>query len=437
MKNLAKQATFLLLAFCTVSNNAFALELGVGTHFGQGRGDPAFAFEWIKSTGMTSFRDEIYWNSVELQLGKFTPDVKAQFSLQAFSDAKAKGMNPMLILSYGNPLYDGGTQPYSDRGRTAFAAYASWLVKQLKDKVEYVEIWNEWNLGAGTFPKKLDYGRPVDYVKLVGVTYDAVKQQNPIAKVIVGAIGDDLEDWAWLKEAIKAGLLKKTDGISVHLYNHSMPKRQAGANEIITRLRSLENLLRERNGGIPIPIYVTETGWPTDWGLSGVSETVAAEQNARLLLEAHTLKDLAGIWWYELVDGGDSPINREDRFGLLNTAMQEKSAGCRLHSLAPFVEQSELTQNISNGNAQALLFRNKAGMALLAVWTGHGYVDTATDLEVQGSFNDVKAFDKDCGDRVIAGFKGATANTIQIQANSYPTLVWVGADANLTKIVLK
>jgi hypothetical protein len=125
------------------------------------------------------------------------------------------------------------------------------------------------------FPK--ENGSPENYVKLTSVTYDAIKKENPAANVIVGAISDDLEEWSWLKEAIKAGLLKKANGASVHLYNHSMPKSQAGASEIINRLRALQTLLRAKNGGLPIPLYVTETGWPTDWGLTGVSKRVAAE----------------------------------------------------------------------------------------------------------------------------------------------------------------
>ncbi|WP_174626279.1 hypothetical protein [Candidatus Methylobacter favarea] len=39
------------------------------------------------------------------------------------------------------------------------------------------------------------------------------------------------------------------------------------------------------------------------------------------------------------------------------------------------------------------------------------------------------------GDRVIDGFKGASANTIQIQAGTYPTLIWVEGDARLSGIL--
>ena len=437
MKAGQKKAAVILLILFALNQNTLAFEFGVGTHFGQGKGNPSVAFKWLTDAGMTSFRDEIYWKNLELEPGKIAPNAKALLSIKVFTEANQHDFNPVLILSYGNPIYDKGSQPSSEKARKGFAAYAKWLAGKLKGKVEYFEVWNEWNLGTGTSPVKLDYGNPVDYVKLASVTYDAIKKANPAAKVIVGAIGDDMEEWSWLKAAINAGLLKKADGVSVHLYNHSMPKNKAGAAEIVQRLRTLQTLLRKSNGGVAVPIFVTETGWPTHWGFTGVSEQVAAEQNARLLLETQTLEDLAGIWWYELNDGGKNPIEPEHRFGLLTTSLKEKPAGCRLRSLIPFIKQSSLHQDISDGNARALLFKGKTEHALLAVWAGIGYSGAVNDLEIQGTFNNAKVFDTDCGDRVTAGFKGATPTTIKIDASSYPTLIWVRADSKLTKIVTK
>jgi polysaccharide biosynthesis protein PslG len=429
-------AVILPLLF-TLNQNALAFEFGVGTHFGQGKGNSSVAFKWMSDAGMTSFRDEIYWKNMEFKPGKIAPNAKALLAIKAFTDANQHAFNPFLILSYGNPIYDKGSQPTSEQGRQGFAAYAKWLAGRLKGKVEYFEVWNEWNLGSGTVPKKLNNGNPVDYVKLAGISYDAIKKENPAAKVIVGAIGGDRENWPWLQDAIKAGLLKKADGVSVHLYNHSLPNNQAGAAEVVQRLRTLQTLLRKSNGGVAVPIFVTETGWPTHWGLKGVSEQIAAEQTARLLLEAQSLEDLAGIWWYELADGGKNPFEPEHRFGLLTTYLKEKPAGCRLRSLIPFIKQSSLNQNISHGNARALLFKGKTEHALLAVWAGIGYFGAVNYLEIQGTFNNAKAFDKDCGDRVTTGFKGATPTTIKIEASSYPTLIWVRSDSKLTKIVTK
>lgn len=431
------QLISLFIFVCLIPVSVNALELGVQTHFGHGRGDRESAFKWMKSAEMRSFRDEIYWENIELQRGVFEPNEQALNSLKAFNLTQCAGIYPLLTLSFGNPLYDGGSQPYTAEGVAAFATYAGWLAKQLKGKVKYFEVWNEWNIGVGTNPKA-SYGSPVDYVKLSSATYNAIKEVIPTAEVIVGALADDLDGWPWLTAAIKAGLLKSADGVSVHLYNHSMSPSLVGASEIVNRLRTLQTLLRASNVGKPVPIYVTETGWPTHIGQTGVSEQITAEQDARLMLEAHTIEDLAGIWWYALIDGGEDPKDQEDRFGLLRTSLKEKPAGCRLRSLAPFVKQSSLIQNVSNGNAQVLVFKGKDGRNLLAVWAGDDISDSTTyDIKIIGSFGNAKAFDHDCGDRVINGFQSQNSSTIQIKAGSYPTLIWVEGNANITGIVLQ
>jgi len=445
-----KSAIFLLLIIAFIFNTGFAFELGVGTHFAQGRGDPTTAFEWMKSAEMKAFRDEIYWDSVEHQRGVFEPNENAHKSLQAYSGAKSAGINPILTLSYGNPLYDNGLQPYTTEGRVAFAEYARWLAEQLNGKVNYFEIWNEWNMGTGTNPRLLSsvpvnyvHKDPLNYVKLASAAYDAIKSVNPADKVIVGAVGDDLNNWSWTRAAVNAGLLAKADGVSVHLYNADWGgNSQFGSHELVDRLAALQVILRAANGGKAMPIYVTETGSSTNIGTSkplGVPENVQAEEYARFVLESKTITDLAGIWFYDLVNDGTTAAEREQNFGLLRADLTEKPAGCRLRSLAPFVRQASLTKKVSNGNAQALMFTGKDGRTLLAVWAGDNYGDGHTDpvshIVVTGSFASVTAFGQACGDRVMDGFKGASANSIKIQAGSYPTLVWVESGANLTGIV--
>ncbi|RLA92371.1 MAG: beta-1,4-xylanase, partial [Deltaproteobacteria bacterium] len=37
---------------------------------------------------------------------------------------EARDIRPLFILDYGNPLYDDGLAPHTDRGRAAFAEFA-------------------------------------------------------------------------------------------------------------------------------------------------------------------------------------------------------------------------------------------------------------------------------------------------------------------------
>lgn len=167
--------SFCALIIAFVFNNGFAFELGVGTHFGQGCSYPTSTFECMKSAEMSSFRDEIYWDSVEHQTGVYGPNKNELKFCRYILTPGGTGINPVLVLSYGNQLYDDGPQPYTAAGRSAFAAYADWLATQLKGKVVNFEIWNEWNSGFGT-NSKIIFGNSVNYVKLARTSYNAIKE---------------------------------------------------------------------------------------------------------------------------------------------------------------------------------------------------------------------------------------------------------------------
>jgi len=198
-------------------------------------------------------------------------------------------------------------------------------------------------------------------VKLAQETYKSIKSVNPKAKVLVGGLGDDLPDWPWLKQAILFGLLDYADGISVHLYNHC-DKKNVGADELMTRLDQLRELM-VISGKSDLPIYVTEVGWPTDVGKCGLSETRSALHTLRFLLEASTKPWIGGVWFYEFMDGGDNPQEREHRFGLLRRDGSEKPSGCIVRELSKVVstrprqliKEKEFSYAVYNGDANDLL----------------------------------------------------------------------------------
>jgi len=255
-------AVLLILSFQAASaTQSSDILLGYGTHFAQGKIEYRQFTQHRTWSGVNSHRDEVYWGHSETSPGKFTPNENSRASIYAFKNEALQGLKPLVILSYGNKLYDNGTQPHTNEGRLAFSRYSQWIAKELSPfGVQHFEIWNEWNIGSGTKPR-VRRGDARQYVKLVEKTYNAIKEVNSTATVIVGALGDDLPDWPWLRQAIEFGLLKHSDGLSVHLYNHSAKESRAGAPELIQRLYTLDAILK-RNGYKDYPIYVTEVGWP-------------------------------------------------------------------------------------------------------------------------------------------------------------------------------
>lgn len=342
------------------------LTVGVGTHFGFGREYIGEFEAWAKNEDITSFRDEMLWGELESDFGKISIKGRSVKTLEATQRLAKLGLTPLLIASYGNRLYDGGSQPYSDQGREAFANYASFAAKQLN--APFVEIWNEWNIGGGTKPR-ISSGSVNDYLKLSQEVYKKIKLTNPKAKVLVGALGDDYPNWKWAREAMAAGLLKVADGLSVHLYNYALSREKGGAEELIRRLDALANISKEYNGGSYFPIYITEVGWPNHIGLTRTTEEDASRDAGLLLLLAKARAHIKGIWFYEYRDSGNDPLEKEHHFGLVTIQNQEKPVSCTIKTFSKLLRNASYFQEFTDKAAnQYMIFNMQDGRKLLAVW---------------------------------------------------------------------
>ncbi len=68
---------------------------------------------------------------------------------QLVTRAVRRGVRPLLILDYGNPIYDGGGQISSPEAIEAWSRYVRFVVAHFKGRVDQFEVWNEWNIGGG------------------------------------------------------------------------------------------------------------------------------------------------------------------------------------------------------------------------------------------------------------------------------------------------
>src|SRR5258707_8203753 len=79
--------------------------VGVCTHFGQNKGDVQANLSLIQQLGVQSVRDEVFWQGVEHERGRYAIPKNSEIFVNAIV---AKGLKPLLALDYGNPLYDHG-----------------------------------------------------------------------------------------------------------------------------------------------------------------------------------------------------------------------------------------------------------------------------------------------------------------------------------------
>lgn len=346
-------ATLSLIALSITYVYAALPIIGVGTHFGQKKNYIHDLIRWSKPGQITSIRDEIYWKDVERSPGELRIEGRAAFSLENITKAHAAGLQPLIILSYGNPNYDGGSQPSSQEGRIAFARYASFIFNQTKHLSPIFEVWNEWNIGAGTTPKTRN-GSVHDYVELVKTTSLELRKSGFTGKILGGALGDDYPNWRWAQQAASLGLLNYVDGLSIHLYNYSNPRLKRGTTEFLKRASELDSLIKANNKGKSFPIYITEIGWPNHFDLKGISMSEAGVDAEILLNEATQYSFIHGIWFYEFLDGGPDPFEKEHHFGILKRDGEEKPLGCAIRHWHRHQSKVSWTKfSISNGLAIA------------------------------------------------------------------------------------
>lgn len=338
------------------------LLIGVGTHLGQAKTGPRDLTRWMSESGIRAIRDEFYWGHLEKQKNSFTwtgKPLQAKLALGAI-EAEVGDVALLTVLGYGNPLYGGG-HPEQPEAVGAYTRYVSWLLGQLPQKRRYFEIWNEWNTGGG-LAKPKRRGRAETYVALARQTYAKIKRLRPDATVLVGALGHDGQNWPWLQEAIRFGMLEAGDALSVHLYNHCEPQR-VGADDLIGRLDKLRAILIDA-GRENMGVYVTEVGWPTYEGRCGVGERTAAEYTLKFLLEASAREWVKGVWLYEFMDTPRRDDSIQAHFGLLRTTGEEKPSSCAVRAFNQVISDRPI-RVLTRKGLSAYLFKKRSGGHLI------------------------------------------------------------------------
>lgn len=271
--------------------------VGVCTHFSQGKGLLPLNLSLIRQAGITSIRDEATWRTLERRQGQF--DVPREYDAYVEAAVEA-GLEPLIILDYGNPHYDGGDKPRSPEARRAFALYAEFLVSRYRGKVKRWEVWNEWDISiGGTTP-----GTAQDYVALLREVYPRIKKRAPEITVLGGSVTPGGVERGWLEQMLQAGALDFLDQVSIHTYNYGATGPERTPEAWAAWMLRVEDTLRKYNRGRDVPLAITEMGWPSQIDRRGTPPEVVAAYLARLYLAGahdalsyrHLVVRLPGRW---------------------------------------------------------------------------------------------------------------------------------------------
>jgi polysaccharide biosynthesis protein PslG len=305
--------------------DAARFQVGVGVHVGQNKNPLDATAAALDQGRFTSFRDEVFWHRLERKKGVLEFPESLRDLDQLVTLTVQRGGRPLLILDYGNPLYDGGGQLSSPEAIAAWSRYVRFVVQHFKGRVDQFEVWNEWNIGGGgtAAQRAARYGNPEDYAKVLKAAYSAVKSENATASVIGGAFAG--YDYKWIEAFARADGFSSLDGFSAHPYVFAEGKKGT-PDSAIRHLDDLKALIDRLAPGRNVPVYVTEAGWPVHEGTNGVTEQQAATYLQQFMLLAKSRPWIAGVWWYDLFDDGDAAGNAEHRFGLIDRAGVKRPA---------------------------------------------------------------------------------------------------------------
>lgn len=316
------EVSFLLLSMvllisvpaCARAEPAFLF--GVGTHLSPGKRDIVRSLDLLKILGVKAIRDDATWAQVEREEGVLIIPENWDFMVD---EAAKRGISVLWILCYANDLYEKGGVT-NEESRLAFARYAAFVVSHFKGRVEYYELWNEWELTTGG----TDSGDAADYVRLANETIPLLKNLDSEIKVLVGAVGTDGIKGGFLRDIVEGGILDYTNNLSIHPYVHCDDKARSPRlwAAWVDEIRSNLTEWSEKS----VNIYITEIGWPSSKGACGINEYTQAVYLGEMLDHVGEMSFVKGVWWYDFQNDGGDRYNMEHNFGLVDELYIPKPA---------------------------------------------------------------------------------------------------------------
>jgi hypothetical protein len=300
----------LLIQPCAEAKAASAARFGVVTKIDQGIFGSR-TIDLIRDAGVSVVRDTVSWQKVERVRDRYFWSAQNEAAFLALKDG---GISAVLVLTMRNDLYDGGEAPKSSSSIAAFARFAAHVAQKLRGQTVAFEIGNEVRLSR-TF-------RPADYAALFVAAANAIHAVDPeVAVVADPAVFDNRAAKAIPKLGTPLGdavrrALRVADGVAVHQYPYQrIGMTFAKSQEFMVAAMTRRAAWLEVLAGRPIPLYVTEYGWPQLAGLA-----LGAQEQARQL--GMTTRALAAMPFvrmaivYELADSCSAPAATECTFGL-------------------------------------------------------------------------------------------------------------------------
>ena len=353
---------------CTALHAQESFILGISTHLMNFEASPTPALQLAAKAGFNAVKDDAFWSTAE--------PVPNQLRIIApwrsyLNTASSLQLGKLTILDYSTQFHD-NAKPRTPTVKAGYLNYVNYVTGQLGNKVDFYEIWNEWDLEAPKDPQL-----SADYATLVREAVPLIRknttQVNGIpAKILAGSVTPEGMDHGFADRLIDAGMLDLVDGLSIHPYAHCAADGRNNPESWVQWLRDYEQHIRTR-AGRAVPIYLTEMAWPSHTGPCGNTAQTQAAFMARILLFTRTVPNIKGIWWYDLINDGPDRTDQEHNFGLLNQNLSPKPAYGVITTIADIVKHFTWDAKASSQSASVFqLHFNKGNEHVIAAWAVDG-----------------------------------------------------------------
>lgn len=353
-------------------DGVFALNSGGVFHEFAHGGDPRGEFPLLLRASLLAGagwgRTDLWWSLVEPERGRYEWR-EADVAVELFEEA---GVRLLGILCYGS-AWSGGAAPSTEEEREAFGDYVYALVARYKGRVSAWEVWNEPNLAMFWSPAP----DPHAYARLLRTAYARAKEADPSVTVVGCAVSH--VDLDFIRTVIAEGGLDWMDAISVHLYE---PEPADLPGQQFARIYELRRLLEE--AGRPLPIWVTEIGWPT---VAGFSESDQVAHVARLYATCCTrpLADwVEKVFYFSIHDWAPRGTGGDGHFGLTYLDRTPKPALLAYRTAAVMLSRARFERRLDTGDGRTALLFKRQGKDLVVAWSeGEGRLDLRWDGEAR------------------------------------------------------
>ena len=276
-------------------------------------GDMEQTLDWVEGLGVGWIKQQVEWHTIE----HGPDDFDWPLLDQAVAAANQRGLKLLLGVTNApdwtraEELESGPPVDYTQFGR-----FMGQLASRYRGRVAAYELWNEPNLAREWRGDTLD---PARFVTLVAEGAQAVRAADPDAVVISGAPAvtgindgvDAIDDQAYLRGMVAAGVTAWVDAIGAHPYGFANPPDESWRDDshVATSHNShpsfffRDTLVDYRailiEGGQPVPpIWVTEFGWASTDQMGPMDSTgweyareVSEAQQAEYTVRAFAMGD--------------------------------------------------------------------------------------------------------------------------------------------------